>query len=110
MNVILLGCGSRLELKGKGGGDDDDDDDDRDGRDDDHKKKDVCKVTPWNPPVIDIQGSTNPKIKFCLKKDVESCDLERARYSGYGQWQNITNLKQTFWDEKNKKDIFLEVN
>ena len=105
MVIIFLGCGPRLEMKGKG-----DDDDDRDDDDDDPKHKDPCKAKPWNLPVINLQGSSNPKIKFCQKKDVDSCDLVRVQYSGYGGWKNITNFKKAFWDSKNKKDIFLQVN
>ena len=106
--IIFLGCGPRLEMKGKGNGDDDDRDDDRD--DDSHKRKDPCKVKPWNLPVINLQSSSTPKIKFCQKKDVESCDLVRVQYSGYGGWKNITNFKKAFWGRKDKKDIILQVN
>lgn len=104
------GCSLRLEMKG--GGDDDDDDDKRRRRDDDDddKKKDVCKMMPWNPPVINFNSSSNlkPKIKFCGQKKIDSCDLVAVRYSGVGDWQNISDFKQTFWALKTRKDIFLQ--
>ena len=110
-----LGCESYLEVKtkgsGGGGGDDDDDGDEDDGR----KQKDVCKVpaaSTWSPPVLDLlqtPSPKDPKIKFCKHKDVESCELEQARYSGFSQWHNVTNLSHTFWGVKDKKDILFKV-
>ena len=88
-------------MKGKGGRDDDDDN---------PKHKDVCKVKPWNPPVIDFQSTSNPKIKFCSKKDIDYCDFDGVIYSGFVGWKNVTNFTQTFWERKDKKDIVFQVN
>ena len=101
--------------RGGGGGDDgDDDDDDDDDGDVAGKHKDVCKgsASTWSPPVLDllqIPSPKDPKIKFCKHKDVESCDLEQARYSGCSQWHNVTNLSHTFWGVKDKKDMLFKV-
>ena len=106
----MLGCGGRLEIKGKGGDDDDDDDDD-DGRDG-KKDKDVCKAKNWTPPLIDFQKSPDPKIEFCLvkPKDTERCNMQTANYLGFDQWRNLTTFQQRFWTSKNKKDMYLQVN
>lgn len=93
-------------MKAKAGGDDDDNDRD----DDTPRHKDVCKVTPWNPLVIDFQSSSNPKIKFCPKKDIDSCNFDGVGYSGFIGWKNVTNFTQTFWERKDKKDIVFQVN
>ena len=97
-----------VKTRGSGGGGDDDDDDDEG---DDRKQKDVCKVhaSTWSPPVLQIPSQKDPKIKFCEHKDVESCDLEQARYSGFSQWHNVTNLSHTFWGVKDNKDILFRV-
>ena len=103
-----------VKTKGSGGGGGDDDDDDGD-EDDGRKQKDVCKVpaaSTWSPPVLDLlqtPSPKDPKIKFCKHKDVELCDLEQARYSGFSQWHNVTNLSHTFWGAKDKKDILFKV-
>ena len=102
-----------VKTKGSGGGGGDGDDDDAD-EDDGSKQKDVCKVlaSTWSPPVLDLlqtPSPKDPKIKFCKHKDVESCDLEQARYSGFSQWHNVTNLSHTFWGVKDKKDILFRV-
>ena len=99
----------------KGGGDDDDDDDDDDDKrrrrdDDDDKKKDVCKMMPWNPPVINFNSSSKAKIKFCDQKKFHSCHLVAVRYQGVGDWQNISDFKQTFRALKTGQDIFFQVN
>ena len=59
----------------------------------------------WNPPVINFTSSSNPNIKFCGQKKIKSCDLVAVRYSGVGDWQNISDFK-----EKIGKDIFYQVN
>ena len=100
-----------VKTKGSGGGGGDDDEDDGD---DGRKQKDVFKVpaSTWSPPVLDLlrtPSPKDPKIKFCKHKDVELCDLEQARYSGFSQWHSVTNLSHTFWGVKDKKDILFRV-
>ena len=109
MSNLFLGCSPWLEIKG--GGDDDDDDDQRRRRDDDEddKKKDVCKMMSWNPPVIIFKRSSYPKIKFCDQKKIELCALVAVRYSGVGDWQNISDFKQTFRALKNGTGISFQV-
>ncbi|XP_067024970.1 uncharacterized protein [Acropora muricata] len=104
------GCSQWLELKG--GGDSDDDNDKRRRRDgdEDDKRKDVCEMMPWNLPVINFNSSCKAKIKFCGQKKIDSCDLVAVRYSGVGDWQNISDFMQTFWALKRGKDIFFQWN
>ena len=96
----------------KGGGDVDDDNDKRRRRDDDEddKRKDVCEMMPWNLPVINFNSSSKAKIKFCGQKKIDSCDLVAVRYSGVGDWHNISDFKQTFRALKTGQDIFFQVN
>ncbi|PFX14678.1 hypothetical protein AWC38_SpisGene21141 [Stylophora pistillata] len=109
LSCIPLGCGARLEVKASGNDDDDDDDDDDD---ESRHGKDVCKASPWLPPLINFQTKSDIKIKFCqpTSKDTESCDVEAARYVGGGQWTNFTDFQRRFWTTKNKKDIYLQWN
>lgn len=97
----------------KGGGDDDDDDDDvtRCGKDD--RKKNVREMMSWNPPVINFKSSSYPKIKFCRETNIESCDLVAVRYSGVGDWQNISDFAQTCYafviKKRKRKGIYFQV-
>ena len=46
-------------------------------------------------------------VRFAKERGL--CDLEQARYSGFSQWHNVTNLSHTFWGAKDKKDILFKV-